>query len=384
MYSSNWRTLVQTMGLGMATLGVATPASAHSSGHHRAYYQPATGSVLVHNDAGASVTVTVGGESRVVREQGYTAITVPAGELSFRATYHQFGVTRTVESETIYVRPGRTTRVTVDPEDDARVMVENRTELPGELYVNGRYFAKVAAFGSKVVTLPRGKVELTLRAGSRTLVSRLLCMEPFAEPHLVAEPPRFASVMVDNPLPVAVRLVTDGGEVRTVEARGRTRYDGVAVGNFALTATRLSGERIDREVVRVDAFEGGRWCVDAPVTGVLAIDSQYSRGSQVFVNDRLVATLAPEADARAVLGLGWVEVEVRDDRGRCISEDWVEIEPYDVARLTYGHDARGEDRYGDDRGDRHHEAATSERDEREDREQHREGRRSDHDGVATR
>ncbi len=372
MKSTTWRVLVASMTLGVATMGVATPAAAHSNRHDRAYSRPAVGSVLVHNDAGGTVSVSVAGETRVIREEGYAEITVPAGEVSIRATYRQFGATRTVERDRVYVRSGRTTRFTVDREGDARVMVENRTELPGELYVNGRYFASVAAFGSRVITLPEGRADLTLRAGSRELVSRRISLIPFAEPHLIAEAPRYADVFVDNPLPVAVRLVTDSGNTRTVEAHGHTVFSSVPVGNFAVTATRLSGERIDREVIAVRAYGGGRWCVDPPVTGVLAIDSAYSRGSQVYVNDRLVATLAPDAGARAVLALGWVNVEVRDDRGRCIERERVEIEPYDVARVSYGDDSGGSAAGGrhdnrDGYADRSHD-------------EHRSGR----DGVATR
>jgi hypothetical protein len=59
--------------------------------------------------------------------------------------------------------------------------------------------------------------------------------------------------------------------------------------------------------------------------------------ARVYADGRLVETLAPFERDRISLPVGWVRVEVRDEYGRTVEREYVEITPYHVATMDFGY-----------------------------------------------
>lgn len=165
-------------------------------------------------------------------------------------------------------------------------------------------------------------------------------------------PSRVGALVVTNPLPIAVELVTEQGFVRTLAPYARTTFASLPYGGFRLTARRTSGEFIDGELTVIRPGATASWHIDMPRTGLVHLDSDHWLGAEVRIDGLLMANLAPDGARRVDLTLGWHEVEVRDARGRELYDAWVEVKPFDVVSVSFGasHHERADGR----RSDRHY------------------------------
>lgn len=349
--------------LAAASIGLAAPGAALAHSRHHQYAAPPA-RVQVTNQSGAAMTLTLTGQSpRTVAAWETAVLYAPAGETTFRATYKQFGAERVLESERLYLQPERTARIVLEPEDTARTLVVNDSPYDAVLLVNGRSGPSFAPGASRIVTAPVGRTDLTLVANGRTLGHAELDLRAFAETRWVFCPPKVGDLLVQNPLPVSVELVSANGQIRVVPAFGETLYKGLPAGSFALTARRTTDEFIDRESAEIRMGGLTTWRVDPPRTGFVDLDSDHFMGAEVKIDGRCVGTLAPDMNRRFEASVGWHQVEVRDESGRVILNTWVEVEAFDVERVAFGYPVHTQARDGhhdrhdrDDRHDRHEEA----------------------------
>lgn len=340
---------------------------------HRA---PPTGAVLVLNQSGTEVAVSLSGEpAKRLAPWASATFHAPAGDRILRATYRQFGLTRTLESDRLFVAPHGHTTVVLEPEDTARVLVTNTTYAAGELRVNGRTAATLQPGQSRVVSMPVGDAWLAFYDGGRLVDQAHLDVDAYAEPTWRVEPPPTGDLLVQNPLPIAVELVCARGLVRTVPAYGSTVYEDLPAGPFTLTARRVTDEPVDSVSVDVRPDRRSVWQVEPPSTGFLLVDSEHWTRADVYIDGRLVRQVAAGTDARLLVEVGRHRLTVRDDVSRTLYDTWVYVEPYDVARVDFGidrHVTADADRHDerDDRG-RHHDY--EERDDDREHDGHRHG-----------
>lgn len=322
-------------------------------GHDRGPgYGPPVGHVLVTNHSGGVVTVTVGGiASREIGAWQTVDLPVAAGETTLRATYRQFGAERLLQSNRVFVTPGRATGVTLAPEDDARVLVHNDSPFYAQLFVDGRPDASFAPGESRVITTDVGRTDLSLVANGRTLERQVMELRAFEERRWIVSPPRLGTLVVSNPHPIDMKLTAENGVTRTVPAYGTVTFADLAPGELDVTARRATGEYVDREEAQIRPGATTAWRIDAPRTGFLALDSDHYLRVDVKIDERRMTSLSPDAVGRLELSVGWHEVEVRDERGREILDTWVEVKPFDVARVNFG---RGYHERADRRDDRDH------------------------------
>lgn len=347
-------------------LGFTTPALAHG-GHEQAsshgHRAPApTGVVQVVNRAGTVLTVTVDGQApRTLAPNQTTNLTVLAGEVRVRASYRLFGQEIPLDTARTWVSAGRVATAAFTPATTARLLVSNPTPAYATVLADGREVGTLAPGQERLLVLPARATTVSLLADGHLVRTQRLELRPYDEPRLRVELPTRGDLVVQNPLPIPIQLVCDRGLVRTLEPYGRTEYEDLPVGSFHLTARRLTGELIDQATSRVDPWVDTTWRVDAPTTGVLAVDNDHWLSVKLLVDGRVTNTLDADRDTRLNLALGWHHVEARDESGREILDTWVEIARYEDARVDVGgrhappvadadrYDDR-QDRY-DDRGD---------------------------------
>jgi hypothetical protein len=341
-------------------LGLPAPAFAHSShGRGNDYpYAPTAGRISVTNASGGDLSVTLSGQpTRRLPAWQSVSFTTAAGEAFLRATYAQFGAEQVLQTDRIAVVPGRTVDVTLAPERTARLLVVNQAPTEAQLLVDGRVNATFGPGASRIVALPAATHELTMVAAGRTLARTRMALLPFDEPRWLVTVPRVGDLVVSNPLPIPVQIVADSGLVRTVSPYGQVVLADLPLGSFHVLARRVSGEYVDATTADIRFGGATTWRVDAPRTGLLDLDSEHFLAADVYVDGRRMVTLAPDAEHRTVTTVGWHEVTAVDQRGREIARTWVEVEPFDVARVAFGTPShvRADDRVGRyERGEPHH------------------------------
>jgi hypothetical protein len=289
------------------------------------------------NQAGGMVTVTINGRSTFsLMDDGQVQLTVPAGKASVKATYKQFGRDYVLESSYTQVYPGTLQQVLLEPETTARVAVSNKMTVSGQLIAEGRVLADLEPGETEIIEYHPGKVSMLLRSSTAVLGQATLDLKPFVDSRWTVEPPPVGDLLVINPLPIPIEVVCDRGMVRTIPAYGRTLYTGLKVGSFHLTARRVSDEPIDdaHSVIRSGAQT--IWQVDPPSTGIVALDNQHWAGAQVFIDGVPKASLSPEQDLRLQLSLGWHQLVIKDERGRVVLQEWVEVEAFETPTLAFG------------------------------------------------
>jgi hypothetical protein len=346
---------------------LVAPSAAHARSHRgHDSHGPPPGRVVVTNQSGGEVTISLSGQpARRLPAWQTTEVVAAPGDATLRASYVQFGAERVLQTDRLVVVPNRTTGVTLTPEDTARLLVTNQSAFYAQLVVDGKADATFHPGEAKVVAMRSGRHDLALTADGRTLSRTRLDLRPFEEPRWLVEMPRVGTLVVTNPLPIAIELVCDKGLVRSVGAYGQTTYATLPLGGFRLTARRTSGEFIDGETTEIRPGATTSWRVDAPRTGLVSLDSDHWMGTKIEIDDRTIAELAPNGDRRIDLPVGWHEVEVRDERGREILDTWIEVKPFETARVSFGspprlradeghHDRDDRDDRRSDRDDRDH------------------------------
>lgn len=365
------RTARAALALALLLPGAALAGDPHS----RAYpgYRDPTpaGALVVQNRAPVAITVRVADrEVRTLGPYATEVFTVPAGEPRVRASFVQFGVERVLEDRRVYVPPHRSATVDIAPERTARILVSNVNPEPAELLVDGRYVQSLAPYQDEVIAVPAGDHELTLRAvdSGRVLGRTRMELRAMTEPRWRVEAPRYADVVVVNPLPIPIDLVCDRGLHRTLAPGARTVYEDVPFGTFHLSARRLTGEPVDEAYIPVRTAVDTTWRIDPPRTGLVQLDSDHWLPVTVRADGRTVARLTPDQELRVELPLGWQHVEVRDAQGHTLVDTWVEVDPYDTERVRFGYD--------------HHQRADDGRADAHDREDRRDDPDEDHRGSS--
>jgi len=352
-------------------LGMATPTLALAGHDHRdaRYYPAPTGTVVVLNQSGTAITVQLPNQSpRTLAAWETAAFRTPAGDTTVRSTYRLYGQAIALDSDRVYVVPGRSSTVVVEAARTARVLVTNRSPVTAQALLDGREIACLAPGEERLLSIPARQATLTLLVDGHVVRTARLEGRPYDEPRYTVDMPRVGDVMAHNPLPIPIQLVPARGAARTVEPYGRTVFEDVPIGAFQVTARRLSGETVDQDVLQVDPWTAVSWRVDAPRDGLVELENEHWLPVRVYVDGRLDRSLGPEADARLLLPLGWHHLEVRDEAGREIVDTWVEVERYDTAWVDVGHvpppysrshrgdgvsDGRGSDHEDDGRYDDH-------------------------------
>lgn len=318
MKANSFRTLLALCVLGTPSLAFARHSSAL---------------VTVHNDTPATVTTTVDG-IRVSLAAGQTrSIAIPAGSSTLVATYEQFGRDVMLRTESFYLRPGRSTYLELDAPVTTRVLLKNESDRAGTVVINGRQTETLGPHESELVGVPVGTATLAFFVDGRQVDQARMQLVPMAEQSWTMDLPRTGDLVVSNPLPIPVVLTCDRGLKRTVAAFSQTRYEDLSIGSFHLRATRTTGEAVDDLRVTIRPMVDNRGTVDAPSTGLVLVDNDTSTPVEVYESGRRIASFAAGAETRMLLSVGWHELEVRDAYGRELREKWIEVEPYDVARI---------------------------------------------------
>jgi hypothetical protein len=339
----------------LALLGlvlIASPAEAHS----RRAPMRSNGVVQVMNRTPVPITVSVeGGATRSLVPWETARFSVPEGNRSVVATYSQFGVTQTLFRTEVRVRDYRVAQVDATPPSVGKVRVVNDTGVMASVLDNGREVAELAPGSSRILTVPLGRNDVHIVAEGITVESEHLVVNAFGDDTVVGRAPRFADLVVTNPLPFAVDLQLDRGGGRRVGAYGSVVFEDVRVGVVDVTVRRLGGQLVERESVRVDPFRGARMRIDAPSTGLVKLESADDDMLRVTLDGRLVATMAPFQEVTLLLPRGPGFLEVRELDGTLVERTMVDVDPLREQSVSFGHV------------------------ERYDRGQHRQSRRDDED-----
>jgi hypothetical protein len=300
-------------------------------------YGPPPGRIVVQNHSGGTVNVSLTGQApRTLGPWQSADLYGAPGEAFLRATYVQFGAERLLQTERLYLSPGRTVGVNLGAETTARVLVTNLAPYPAQLSIDGRPGETFSPGEARVISTHTGRVDLAMLAQGRTFDRTTLDLRAFEEPRWAAQAPRIGDLVVENPLPIPVQLVCEKGLARTVAPYGRTTYVGVAAGPFHLTARRETGEFVDHVESEIRAGSSVRARVDAPRTGFVSLDSDHWLAAEVRIDGKRMTTLAPNAPARIEAAVGWHELRVTDTEGRVLLSTWIEVEPFELARVSFG------------------------------------------------
>lgn len=339
-----------------AVLGSA-PAEAHSR-HARGSDR---GIVEVQNRAGVPLTVSVEGGVRTIDPFETERFVVRTGAAAVRATYEMYGERFTLFAQTVRVGSRGVTHVDATPAEVAQLRLINASGAETEFVLDGREIAELRAGESRIVSVPLGSAELRAFARGVQLESDRVFLRPFEETTLVAEPPAFAQLVVDNPLPIAVEVEVGHSE-RRVEAFGRTVFERVPVGTVQVETRRLGGELLDCERVQVYAWSGAHLTVESPSTGLVRLASEDDDVLRVYADGRLVATLGAFATVTVPLPVGNMALEMRTLDGRLVDREYVYVNAFAMPVVDFGqterhhgHHARGDSH--DDRRDGEHEMA---------------------------
>lgn len=336
----------------LAALGLAlgsTPAEARSR-HGRG---PDLGAVEVINRAGVPLMVAVedGGVRRLDPfETG--RFVVPEGATDIRATYEQYGQTFTLFARTVRVHERSTTRVDALPEESALVRLVNASGVEADFVLDGREIAELRAGETRLVRVPLGSADLRAEARGLTLEAERVFLRPFQETTLVAEAPMFSSLVVDNPLPIAVEVEVGRSE-RVVEPYGRAVFEHVPVGTVEVETRRLGGELLGEACVRVSAWTAARLVVEPPATGLVRLQSEDDDALRVYANGRVVATLAPMGVALVSLPVGGVALEMRTLDGRRVEDEYLVVSAFRTETVDFGRDERHRSAHRGSHHDRH-------------------------------
>jgi len=310
-------------------LALVGPSIAEAHG----YYPTEYGTVYVTNQTGAAMFVTVDGQAMPVASGRTQVFQARAGEVGVRATYREFGADRVLTSREVYVRSSRPASVVLTPPSVGLVRVENQSDRTASVLIDGQLVASLQPYQARILSTPVGCHDMAMVAGSWTIDRERIDVRAFAEPNFIAQMPRVNDLVVVNPLPIPIQLVTDRGQVRTLEPRAQLVFDDVAVGTFHVSARRLTGERVDDINASIRPDMVTTWRVDPPSSGLVDIRNEEPVPTRLIVDGRMIRSLGADQDTRVELGVGQHQVQLLDDRGMRLLDTWVTVDPYDIGRI---------------------------------------------------
>lgn len=233
-------------------------------------------------------------------------------------------------------------RTHVRPEAAAvTVRIDNDVGRAITITADGRQIAVVPAGSRERVTVPRSVDRLEARVGSRQVgLLRLDGRDATWE----VERPTFTSVLINNPLPIAVVVTLDGAS-RTVASESSLLFSGVDVGASTIVTRRVSGELIDRETVMLSAFDDLRFQVERPDEGLVEVLNRWSTDLEVTINGRVVDVLEPGEQATYSVRAGRADVSLtRLDRlgreGAEVYDERLLVDRYETERIATGPSGR--------------------------------------------
>lgn len=247
-----------------------------------------------------------------------------SGEVLYRAWH------RTVSGEVV--------RLSL-PAIDAPIRVDNPLDRPVTLLVDGVQRATLGPWATVSLDLAFGRRTLQLQLDGRTLVSETMTVSASCGALAWSpDPPRVGDLVVDNPLPIAVRLRLPSGKEQVVAAYGQARFIGLPEGRLVVEARRADGgELIEGLRVQVWAFDAVAAAVAPPRTGILELKNLRGRGMvTVEVDGVRRVVLAPQDAERIELSPGTRRLLLRDAYGREIDRYQVVVDRYDVRSVEVG------------------------------------------------
>lgn len=318
----------------LVTLALApTQAEARSRRHS----SPDLGTVEVMNRTGVPLTVSVeSGSTQVLSPWETARFRAVEGERTVVATYTQFGKAQTLFATEVHVRDHRSVRLDARPPSAGKVRVVNETGVMARVFDNGREVAELAPGGSRILTVALGYHDVHMIAEGITVESEHFVVNAFGSDTVVGRAPRFADLVVSNPLPFPVTVEVEDGPARRVAAYGKTTFEDVPAGRNEVTVRRLGGHFVDAEVVSVSPFHGARMRVDEPTTGLVTLESADDDMLRVTLDGRLVATMAPFQEVTLLLPRGHGFLEVRELDGSLVERTMIDVDPLREASVGFG------------------------------------------------
>ena len=125
---------------------------------------------------------------------------------------------------TVSVRREGAAYVTVTDPTTALVRVENESDRPAELRVDGRYMGSFTPDETRIVSVPVGAHELAMVSGGWTFDRARMSLSACGEAVFEAEMPRSNDLIVQNPLPIPVEVHVDRGCAATGTGTGLRRF----------------------------------------------------------------------------------------------------------------------------------------------------------------
>lgn len=273
------------------------------------------------------------------------------GTYALRATYEQYGKSRTLLSRTVHIGPRDHERITLRTPDFALLKVENRGNGDGVLYVDGRQEVSIPAGASREVRVSPGYVRLDLRVAGHIVDQTGLRISPLQERTFAADYALTGELLVRNPLPVPVTLTCARGLERTVPAHGSTRYDRVGIGVYPLSVRLADGRKLDSLRPRIEAFATTHVEVERPRTGLVELRAPRDGALTVHVDGRRIGTF--HGDRHHIeISVGRHHLELRSERGRVVHSEMLFVDAFQVTRVEvrgHGYDGRDSRAGRDDR-----------------------------------
>ncbi len=230
----------------------------------------------------------------------------------------------------------------IRPSDAQRtVVIDNEVGRAVTVYADGRK-VEVLRAGERARLRVRSDTRvLEARVGSRR-IARFDVDGPEVLWRLVR--PTETAVLVTNPLPIDV-VVSLGGERRDVSAGASVLFAGVDVGSATLVARRGTGQVVDRDTVRLSAFDDFRWEVEAPETGLVRVLNRWSSPLEVELDGEVVGVIEPGQSRTFEAGIGWTDVELTrlsraGRRGAEVLDTVVRVQRYDTEQVVTGPNQR--------------------------------------------
>ncbi len=303
----------------IGAVGYAFPAAARPAG-----------TLQLDNERFGSVSLTLDGrELGTVPADAQRDFRVPSGEHALRVRSREGQV---VLAQSVLVRPNGSTRVVVMP-DQGELTVRNATGRGGRLVIDGVDRGPIDPGAVRSLRLRPGTFSVLIRQSDRVLDSVNLSLRAGDRRSWVAQAPTVADMSLRNPLPVAVRVKVEGRPSVMLEPGDRELLRGLPVGRTDVQVFGPGERLLSRSELVIDPFDGASFLVPMPSDGPVRLVNMGDRSMDVLADGRLVATIAPRAEATIILPIGRVELTLRERARNLVIRTDVRVEPFEEVTL---------------------------------------------------